>query len=148
MFEAVSSNTACTFASVLAAVCGSEQTPQDPAKAPPPPAPPAPAQTPQSTSEQGSTATMTRPAPTPSKPKLDELPPFKVLLHNDDVNDMVWVVQTIVELTTIKPKRAVEIMLEADQSGVSLMLVTHKERAELYVEQFKSKNLSVSIEPA
>ena len=91
---------------------------------------------------------MTRPAPTPSKPKLDELPPFKVLLHNDDVNDMVWVVQTIVELTTIKPKRAVEIMLEADQSGVSLMLVTHKERAELYVEQFKSKNLSVSIEPA
>jgi len=123
------------------AVCGDEPAPQEPAKQ-------APAESSQNGSDQSSTATMTRPAPTPTKPKLDELPPFKVLLHNDDVNDMVWVVQTIIELTTIKPKRAVEIMLEADQAGVSLMLVTHKERAELYVEQFKTKNLSVSIEPA
>lgn len=141
MFEAVYSNTASISAVVCVPVCGEEQVPQEPAKQ-------APAESSPKESDSGSTATMTRPAPTPSKPKLDELPPFKVLLHNDDVNDMVWVVQTIIELTTIKPKRAVEIMLEADQAGVSLMLVTHKERAELYVEQFKTKNLSVSIEPA
>jgi hypothetical protein len=28
------------------------------------------------------------------------------------------------------------------------VLVTHKERAELYVDQFKSKSLTVTIEPA
>jgi ATP-dependent Clp protease adaptor protein ClpS len=33
-------------------------------------------------------------------------------------------------------------------SGVALVLVTHKERAELYVEQFASKRLTVTIEPA
>jgi len=30
---------------------------------------------------------------------------------------------------------------------VSLLLVSHKERAELYVEQFATFNITVSIEP-
>jgi ATP-dependent Clp protease adapter protein ClpS len=37
---------------------------------------------------------------------------------------------------------------EAHNTGVALLLVTHKERAELYVDQFKSKSLTVTIEPA
>ena len=37
---------------------------------------------------------------------------------------------------------------EADQTGVALLLVTHKERAELYQEQFTSAVLTVTIEPA
>ena len=39
-------------------------------------------------------------------------------------------------------------MLEAHKSGVALLLVTHKERAELYLDQFQSMGLSVSIEPS
>ena len=38
--------------------------------------------------------------------------------------------------------------LEAHNAGVSLLLTTHKERAELYQDQFKSKGLTVTIEPA
>ena len=36
----------------------------------------------------GGTATATRTAP----PRVDRLPPWQVLLHNDDVNDMIYVV--------------------------------------------------------
>jgi ATP-dependent Clp protease adapter protein ClpS len=38
-------------------------------------------------------------------------------------------------------------MMEAHTTGVSLVLVTHKERAELYEEQFRSVLLTVTIEP-
>lgn len=76
------------------------------------------------------------------------LPPWKVLLHNDDKNDMRFVVDTIVELTPLNKQDAEMRMKEADDTGVTLLLVTHKERAELYKDQFESKGLTVSIEPA
>lgn len=89
-----------------------------------------------------------RPAPAPSKPTPQNLPPYRVLLHNDDVNDALFVVFALLELTPIGKERAVEVMLEADTTGVALVLVTHRERAELYQEQFQSKGLTVTIEPA
>jgi ATP-dependent Clp protease adaptor protein ClpS len=83
-----------------------------------------------------------------SPPRADLLPPYRVLLHNDDVSEMLEVVETIVELTPLNARRASTVMLEAHMAGVALVLVTHKERAELYVEQFASKGLIVTIEPA
>jgi ATP-dependent Clp protease adaptor protein ClpS len=90
------------------------------------------------------TATATRPRTSP--PRVDKLPPFKVLLHNDDHSDMLDVVKAIVELTPLRKELAVQRTLEAHTQGVSLLLVTHKERAELYREQFHTKRLMVSIE--
>lgn len=87
----------------------------------------------------------TKPAPT--RGPVDQLPPFRVLLHNDDVNTIDHVVDSIVELTPLDHGRAVEVTLEAQQSGAALVLVTHQERAELYRDQFVSKSLTVSIEP-
>lgn len=83
----------------------------------------------------------------PSTPRMDELPPFRVLLHNDAVNDMVYVVETLVDLTPLNVRKATDVMFEAHRKGVALVLVTHKERAELYVEQFQTKRLKVSMEP-
>lgn len=99
-------------------------------------------------SSSGSTATAvaTRPAPVRTPPQT--LPPFRVLLHNDDINSVEHVVASICELTTLGRPRAVVVMHEAHTTGVSLLLVTHKERAELYQDQFKSKGLTVTIEPA
>ncbi len=37
---------------------------------------------------------------------------------------------------------------ELHETGVALLLTTHKELAELYKEQFQSKGLVVTIEPA
>jgi ATP-dependent Clp protease adaptor protein ClpS len=84
---------------------------------------------------------------TKPKPKLPGMmPPWKVLLHNDDVNAMEFVIVTIIELTTLNEQEAILRTLEAHKTGVALLLVTHKERAELYQEQFQSKGLTVTIE--
>ena len=85
---------------------------------------------------------------TPKRKPPRHLPQWKVLLHNDDKNDMGFVVTTIVELTPLNEQEATLRMKEADDTGVALLLTTHKERAELYQEQFTSKGLVVTIEPA
>jgi ATP-dependent Clp protease adaptor protein ClpS len=102
----------------------------------------------QETGSAGSTGVQEKSAPAQAPSRVDRLPPFRVLLHNDDVNDMGYVVDTICDLTPLSPHRAATVMIEAHQSGVSLLLTTHRERAELYVEQFASKNLTVTIELA
>ncbi len=83
------------------------------------------------------------PRQAPPKP----LRPWKVMLHNDDVNEMLKVVQVICQLTRLKKEEAAACTLEAHNSGVALLLVTHQERAELYVEQFATYNLTVTAEP-
>src|SRR5262245_7971978 len=98
--------------------------------------------------QQGSVATKAPPKPAPEKKPPQPLPPWKVLLHNDDVNDVEYVVVTIMSLTALNQEDAVQRTLEAHKTGVALLLTTHKERAELYRDQFGSKGLTVTIEPA
>jgi ATP-dependent Clp protease adaptor protein ClpS len=86
-----------------------------------------------------------KPAPKKTPPR--HLPLWKVLLHNDDKNDMGFVIQTIVALTPLNEQDAKLRMLEAHETGVALLLTTHKERAELYKDQFESKGLTCTIEP-
>ena len=95
----------------------------------------------------GTTVAATEQKPAPSKRKPGQLPPYKVLLHNDDVNNVDHVVRSVFRLTPLQEQEAVEKTLEAHQTGVALLLVTHKERAELYQEQFASLSLTVTIEP-
>lgn len=82
----------------------------------------------------------------PEQVKPRPLPPYKVLLHNDDKNTVEHVVETIVMLTPLREADAVTRTIEAHESGTSLLLITHKERAELYAEQFASRQLTVTIE--
>ena len=65
----------------------------------------------------------------PKMPRPRLLPPWKVLLHNDDVNAMAKVVRVVCELTHLGKEEAIIRTLEADKSGVALLLVTHQERA-------------------
>lgn len=92
-------------------------------------------------------ATKTPPKKAPARPRPKQPPNYKVLLHNDDHNDMEYVALTVCKLTPLNMKEAVRRMWEAHTSGVALLLVTHRERAELYVEQFASCGLTVTIEP-
>jgi ATP-dependent Clp protease adapter protein ClpS len=105
-----------------------------------------------SSSSQGSSSTATKPKrarkTTPKKKPPQPLPPWKVLLHNDDKNDFGYVIGTITQLTTLNEQDAELRAVEAHKTGVALLLATHKERAELYQEQFTSKGLVVTIEPA
>jgi ATP-dependent Clp protease adaptor protein ClpS len=94
-------------------------------------------------SNQGGAATREKPAAKPPK----HLPLWKVLLHNDDVNSFEHVIASIVMLTTLSEQDAVLRTVEAHKTGVALLLTTHKERAELYMDQFTSRKLTVTIEP-
>lgn len=75
------------------------------------------------------------------------LPPFKVVLHNDDVNSFEHVILTILMVTPLEEKEAIERTIEAHEEGQAVLLVTNKERAELYVEQFASRSLIATCEP-
>lgn len=99
--------------------------------------------------QSGGTATLAPPKklPRPAPPRVDHLPLWKVLLHNDDVNDIGYVVDTIIELVAMNPMQALLQTLEAHKTGVALLCTTHRERAELVCEQFTSKKLTVTIEP-
>jgi ATP-dependent Clp protease adapter protein ClpS len=77
-----------------------------------------------------------------------QLPRYKLILHSSAVKDLMFVVRTIMELTRLCLAEATHKMWEAHHFGRSLILVTHKERAELYVEQFACKGLTVTMEMA
>lgn len=85
--------------------------------------------------------------PAPARPVPKNLPRWKVLLHNDDVNDMEYVVVTVQNIVHLNQQDATRRTIEAHQTGVSLLITTHQELAELYQQQFASKNLMVTIEP-
>lgn len=80
-------------------------------------------------------------------------PLHRVLLHNDDVTPMDFVVRVLVDVFKLEIPKAFEIMLEAHHGGVALVVVEPLERAEFHVDQARSLArprrypLSFSIEP-
>lgn len=78
---------------------------------------------------------------------IQTLPPFKVVLHNDDVNTFEHVIRTILKLTPLKEPDAITKTIEAHETGQAVLLITNQERAELYVEQFATFGLTVTGEP-
>src|SRR5438067_7304036 len=77
-----------------------------------------------------------------------QLPRFKVILLQDAINDLMFIVRTVMELTRLCRAEATHKMWQAHHCGQSILLVTYLERAELYVEQFASRNLNTVLEPA
>jgi len=77
----------------------------------------------------------------------DKFPKYKVLLHNDPVNSMEYVANSLREVVPqLSEKDAIAIMLEAHNTGVGLVIVCDLEPAEFYSESLKSKGISSSIE--
>jgi ATP-dependent Clp protease adaptor protein ClpS len=75
------------------------------------------------------------------------LPGYRVVLFNTPNQTLMFVVRTVMELTRFCREEATHKMWEAHHSGKSQLLITHLERAELYVEQFAERGLRVAIEP-
>lgn len=77
----------------------------------------------------------------------ETLPPYRLVLHNDDVNDMGHVVHALVtSVPELSTERAAEIMLEAHLQGQAEVIVCPLERAELYRDRLKSYGLTSTIE--
>jgi ATP-dependent Clp protease adaptor protein ClpS len=75
------------------------------------------------------------------------IPRYKVILLQNAIDDLMFVVRSVMELTRFPRAEATHKMWEAHHCGRSVLLITYLERAELYVEQFASKGLSVTLEP-
>ena len=74
-------------------------------------------------------------------------PNYKVLLHNDPVNTMDYVVEALRQvLPQLSEQDALNIMLETHNNGVGLVIVCDLEPAEFYSESLKSKGLTSTIE--
>ena len=83
------------------------------------------------------------------EPRVFTMPPWLVLLHNDDVNDMVHVVQALVKsVPKLSSQQATEIMMEAHQNGQALVITCPLELAELYQERLQTPGLTATIEKA
>ena len=75
-------------------------------------------------------------------------PRYKVLLHNDPINSMEFVVNTLREVVPqLSEQDAMAIMLEAHNTGIGLVIVCDLEPAEFYSESLKAKGLTSTIEP-
>lgn len=93
------------------------------------------------------------PGRTETRPVIDAesltrtLPPYAVILHNDDVNDMEHVVRSLLQaVPSLTTARATEIMLEAHNGGRALVVTCPLELAELYRDRLVSQRLSATIE--
>ena len=77
------------------------------------------------------------------------LPPWNVVLHNDDHNSMDHVILSLLScVQSLTPERAIEIMFTAHEHGQAIVITCVKEAAEHYRERLESRGLTATIEPA
>ena len=75
-------------------------------------------------------------------------PPYRVILHNDDVHSMDYVVAALRKsVPGLRARKAILIMLEAHLTGRATVVVCPREQAELYAERLGAFSLTVTIEP-
>ena len=75
------------------------------------------------------------------------LPPWAVILHNDDFNNMSYVVTCLVNtVRDLSPERATEIMQEAHAHGRAHVVTCPLEIAEFYRDRLESLILTATIE--
>src|SRR5690242_9311063 len=76
------------------------------------------------------------------------LPPYKVVLFNDDYNDMDFVVAVLLHtINNLSQQDAERIMLTAHLTGSAVVVVCPKETAEYYQERLLGYGLAATIEP-
>lgn len=76
------------------------------------------------------------------------LPPYKVILFDDDENEMMYVVFALLKsVNSLSIQEAQRIMLTAHLTGSAVVIVCPKEAAEYYQERLLSYNLIATIEP-
>ncbi len=86
-------------------------------------------------------------------------PPYAVILHNDDLNTMEFVVSVLRKVFGYTVEKCVKLMLDAHQNGKTAVWIGAMEVAELKADQIRSCGsdpfvkqgghpLGVSIEPA
>jgi ATP-dependent Clp protease adaptor protein ClpS len=127
-----------------------EQAPPPPVDNPASSAPPAPA---------AGTAAAARDPKARAGTNPQQLPPYAVILHNDDLNTMLFVIETLGVVFGYAHAKAWDLMVEAHNRGRAVVWSGVKEHAEFKADQVRSRGadppmrergatpLRVSIEP-
>lgn len=94
--------------------------------------------------------TLTEPQTTPNVDRRQALlPPYAVILHNDDVHAMVEVIQALRRsIPGISTMKATRIMLEAHNSGQAVVIICPLEQAEYYQQRLQTYGLTVTVRSA
>lgn len=81
-----------------------------------------------------------------SRPSSKEaLPPWAVMLHDDEVNEMGFVCEVLCAVTALNLPTAFTVMLKAHRHGESVVTRTHREYGELLAERLIDEGLCVSL---
>ena len=76
------------------------------------------------------------------------LPPYRVVLLDDDYNEMNYVIFVLLHaINNLSQPEAERIMLTAHLTGSAVAAVCPKETAELYQERLRNYGLMATIEP-
>jgi len=97
---------------------------------------------------------------TENETKTRRQPPYAVILHNDDINTMDFVIEVLRKVFGYPVEKCFELTLEAHEKGRSVVWLGALEIAELKADQIRScgpdpdqkakgaQPLGVSVEPA
>jgi len=97
-------------------------------------------------SDAGTATLPHKPRPKPStKPRVDKLPPFNVVLLNDDDHSYEYVIEMLGEIFAHPIEKAFAMAKEVDKSGRVIVLTTHKERAELKRDQIHAYGIDARV---
>jgi ATP-dependent Clp protease adaptor protein ClpS len=94
-----------------------------------------------------------------SKPKPRKLPPYNVVLLDDDHHSYAYVIQMLGELFAFPQEKAFRVAEQVDSAGRAIVMTTHKELAELKCQQIcgfgadvlvagSAGSMSAVVEPA
>ncbi|CAA9412396.1 MAG: hypothetical protein AVDCRST_MAG64-2386 [uncultured Phycisphaerae bacterium] len=70
-----------------------------------------------------------------TRPKPKHLPPYNVVLLDDDEHSYAYVVEMLAVVFTYEPEKSYQLAKEVDETGRVIVLTTHLERAELKRDQ-------------
>ena len=78
---------------------------------------------------------------------LRRFPPYRVILHNDDVHSTEEVVTALCKsVPSLNQRKAVLIMLQAHLTGRATVVVCAREEAEYYADRLGTFGLTATIE--
>jgi ATP-dependent Clp protease adaptor protein ClpS len=75
----------------------------------------------------------------------DSLHGWNVLLWNDDVHSMDYVVRALMHALELSADRAVQVMLEAHTRGKAVAWTGAKEVAEMYRDRLEARRLTATV---
>lgn len=102
-------------------------------------------ETPSKDEGQSQTATKEKPRAAKGKYKPRQLPPYNVILLDDDDHTYEYVVEMLGKIFGYGLERSFQMAKEVDESKRVIVLTTHKERAELKRDQILAYGKDVRI---